>query len=101
MIKKILVGCALFVVLYAGIIWLQVFWVSHFHHASGKNPVAAETTHKLYSFSFAKYTASGEKEIEIEGDSANILAKTVDLLNGDRNKMIYTKRLIVKSTSFL
>ena len=39
------------------------------------------TKHKLYSFSFAKYAADGGKEIEIEGDSADILAKTVQLIN--------------------
>jgi len=40
-----------------------------------------EETQKVYFFSFAKYNSTGGKEIEIEGDSANILADTVDLLN--------------------
>jgi len=37
--------------------------------------------HKVYSFSFSKYATTGKKELEIEGDSANILAKTVALSN--------------------
>ena len=40
-----------------------------------------EETQKVYFFSFTKYNPTGGKEIEIEGDSANILAETVDLLN--------------------
>jgi len=40
-----------------------------------------EPTQKVYSFSFAKYTPSGKRELEIEGDSANIFAKVVTLSN--------------------
>ncbi len=40
-----------------------------------------EETQKVYFFSFTKYDLKGGKEIEIEGDSANILAEKVDLLN--------------------
>lgn len=40
-----------------------------------------EVSHKVYFFSFTKYTAEGTKEIEIEGDSADLLAKTVNLMN--------------------
>lgn len=37
--------------------------------------------HKVYSFSFSKYSTAGKKELEIEGDTANILARTVALSN--------------------
>lgn len=51
----------------------------------GKKPVPhaveGEMPHKLYSFSFSKYTPSGEKQMEIEGDSANVLDQTVLLMN--------------------
>lgn len=40
-----------------------------------------DETQKVFFFSFTKYNPSGGKELEIEGDSANILAQTVDLLN--------------------
>jgi LPS export ABC transporter protein LptC len=79
--KKVIVFCVAFVVLYTGIVGLQVF----VGHKWGKKPIVteneAEVPHKLYSFSFAKYTPTGEKQIEIEGDSANVLEKTVLLMN--------------------
>lgn len=40
-----------------------------------------EESHKVYSFSFSKYSTQGKKELEIEGDTANILAKSVALSN--------------------
>lgn len=46
-----------------------------------KKEAKKEETQKVYFFSFTKYNPTGGKEIEIEGDSANILAETVDLLN--------------------
>ncbi len=46
-----------------------------------KKETKKEETQKVYFFSFTKYNPTGGKEIEIEGDSANILAETVDLLN--------------------
>ena len=82
MIKKILFASVIFVILYVGVIWLQIFFTkSTPKTASGKRTQREETTHKVYSFSFAKYTPSGAKEIEIEGDSANILTRTVQLMN--------------------
>lgn len=81
MIKRVLTGCLLFIVFYAGVIWLQVFLGRQSYQTDSRSPSAEEPMHKLYSFSFAKYTPSGEKEIEIEGDSADILAQTVNLMN--------------------
>lgn len=79
--KKVIVFCLAFVLLYTGIVGLQVFVGQRW----GKKPVVqqeeGEVPHKLYSFSFAKYTPEGEKQIEIEGDSANVLEKTVLLMN--------------------
>ena len=40
-----------------------------------------ETAQRVYSFSFSKYTESGQKELEIEGDSADILSQNVELIN--------------------
>ncbi len=82
MVKKVIVGFVAFILLYAGVIQLQVFVANR----AGKPKVKAgekpqNTTHKVYSFSFAKYTPSGEKEIEIEGDSADILSQNVFLMN--------------------
>lgn len=43
--------------------------------------VAEVSSQKVYSFSFSKYTTEGHRELEIEGDSANIFAKVVQLSN--------------------
>ncbi|MBI4550356.1 MAG: LPS export ABC transporter periplasmic protein LptC [Candidatus Omnitrophica bacterium] len=51
---------------------------------TGATPAAeepADETHKVYSFSFSKYATNGKKELEIEGDSADILMKSVALSN--------------------
>ncbi len=79
MMKKIVFSCALFILLYAGVIWLQVFLTSS--QPQSQDEAQQETPHKVYSFSFSKYTPQGQKQIEIEGDSANILEKTVLLIN--------------------
>jgi LPS export ABC transporter protein LptC len=82
MVKKILVACGIFIVIYTALIFAQIFLDGRFNkNVKKKEVVVPETTHKLYSFSFSKYTPNGEKEIEIEGDSANILEKTVSLMN--------------------
>lgn len=80
MIKRIVFACALFVLLYAGLIWFQVFLTGS-RNPAGPEETQQEIPHKVYSFSFSKYTPEGQKQIEIEGDSANILEKTVFLIN--------------------
>ena len=71
-----------FIVLYFGLVNFQVFLAKH--KAVSSAPVSSqvdETKHNVHVFSFAKYTPSGEKEIEIEGDTANILDRIVLLSN--------------------
>jgi LPS export ABC transporter protein LptC len=80
MIKKMIIAGVSFVVIYTGVVWVQ-FFVGNKAARPVESGQEGEATHKVYSFSFAKYTPSGEKEIEIEGDSADILAKTVLLMN--------------------
>jgi LPS export ABC transporter protein LptC len=41
----------------------------------------ADPTHKVYNFSFSKYSTDGSKELEIEGTSANIFEREVGLEN--------------------
>jgi len=43
--------------------------------------VAEKPTHKVYSFTFTKYTTDGQRELEIEGDSADIFSSVVNLSN--------------------
>ena len=82
MIRKVIVFCIVFILLYTGVVAFQVVIGKRV-----KKPTTVsekdgqESTHKLYTFSFSKYTAAGEKQIEIEGDSANILDQTVLLMN--------------------
>lgn len=82
MIRRVLTACLFFIFFYTGVVWLQIFIQnrSQAGRDAGNTP-APETPHKMYSFSFAKYGRSGEKEIEIEGASANILEKSVELIN--------------------
>lgn len=77
-------GLLVFLLLAVGYVALVKFQVLE---TTQKGPVKVEpqstqeVSHKVYFFSFTKYTAEGAKEIEIEGDSADLLAKTVDLMN--------------------
>lgn len=84
MIKKLLIASAAFLVLYLGLIQVQMFLTER--REGGRPPGdkaagPAEEFHKVYSFSFSKYTTSGDKEIEIEGDTADVFAKSVLLRN--------------------
>lgn len=42
---------------------------------------SGEKPQKIFSFAFTKYTSEGQREIEIEGDSADILSNNVKLMN--------------------
>jgi len=81
MIKRFLIICAVFILLYTGLIQIQMFWAGKAHDRRSESTVTKAPAHKVYAFSFTKYTPQGAKELEIEGQSADILAKTVDLLN--------------------
>lgn len=82
MLRKILFGTVIFVGLYAGFIRVQVLFSPSGRQASTQEEGEKKAMqHQLYSFSFSKYTPEGNKEIEIEGDSANLLADTVHLQN--------------------
>ncbi|MFZ5801796.1 MAG: LPS export ABC transporter periplasmic protein LptC [Candidatus Omnitrophota bacterium] len=81
MIRKMLITCILFALLYAGLVHIQFVLKRGDFNASKKQAPKEELTHKVYSFSFSKYGNDGEKELEIEGDSANVLTRTVNLIN--------------------
>ena len=81
--KLILVSFAL-VLAYIALIQ----WKLYFHTRSdvefwkrGANQATHETAQRVYSFSFSKYTENGERELEIEGDSADIFSQNVALIN--------------------
>lgn len=81
MIKRVIFIFVSLIVFYVIFVQFQVV-VTRKHRAQqvtgtpSSNPV-----HKVHVFSFTKYTSEGQKEIEIEGDSADILSNTVQLMN--------------------
>lgn len=80
MLRRMIVIALLCLAAY--IVWIQLQVLSQKGiFKSTKSSKQQEDTQKVYFFSFTKYNPTGQKEIEIEGDSANILAETVDLLN--------------------
>lgn len=81
MIKRIVIGAILFIAVYVGLVQIQVFLGKKAFLQQNSGEDSNRPAHKVQAFSFTKYTATGEKEIEIEGSSANILTRTVDLLN--------------------
>jgi len=81
MIRRGLVVFLLLAVGYVALVKFQVLETIQRGPAKQEKNETAEVSHKVYFFSFTKYTAAGAKEIEIEGDSADLLAKTVDLMN--------------------
>ena len=81
MIRRVLLISILFVIGYSVLVQFQVDDMRKKAALKNDIPASEEAMHKMYSFAFTKYTAQGEREIEIEGDSANILSDTIDLLN--------------------
>lgn len=84
MIRRFLVLTAAFIVFYLLFIQLQIFLIQRKEEKSPARPGDSQTEdalHKVYSFSFSKYTTAGDKEIEIEGDSADVFTRSVVLKN--------------------
>ena len=82
MLKRIIIGSIVFIALYGGFVHFQVTTSRHKNGASDSPEAArSEPPHKVYAFSFSKFTPEGQKEIDIEGDSADIFSNTVGLIN--------------------
>lgn len=82
MIKRLLILSAAFILFYLGLIQVQLFLNQRRENFKPSSPESSnDPFHKVYSFSFSKYTPSGDKEIEIEGDSADVFARSVVLKN--------------------
>lgn len=71
---------AAYVLLIQGRFWFRVYQGKK-HPTAQSQGSKKEIAQQVYSFSFSKYNATGEKEIEIEGDSADIMSQDVQLLN--------------------
>ncbi len=83
MMRKIILVTIALIAAYILLIQWKVWLYTKHHTKIGvrEEQVQKETAQRVYSFSFSKYTESGEKELEIEGDSADILSQNVELIN--------------------
>jgi len=81
MIKRLILIFVLLVVFYTFFVQIQVVITRQKKAKQTTAQVEEKPAHKVYSFAFTKYTPEGQKEIEIEGDSADILSNTVQLMN--------------------
>ncbi len=121
MIKRFLITTA--VVLAGYLLLLHVRMEAPFVPTAPPDAAAPESQdplHKVYRFSFSMYRPEGNKDLEIEGDSASIFTRKIDLNNviakayaeetpvtitADRgmfdksNGMVYLKRNVVATTN--
>lgn len=85
MIKRFLVMTIALIIFYVAFIQAQLILTEKrdrenlAHPGSPSGP--EDPFHRVYSFSFSKYTTAGDKEIEIEGDSADVFTRNVVLKN--------------------
>ncbi|MBI4387722.1 MAG: LPS export ABC transporter periplasmic protein LptC [Candidatus Omnitrophica bacterium] len=83
MIKNIIRASAILILLYIGLVQFQLWLASK--SSEQTQPIDSSTEskvlQKVYRFSFSKYDTNGKKELEIEGDSADILAKNILFTN--------------------
>lgn len=82
MLKRFLVLTAVIILAYVAIVSLQfnIFSRKQALHSSGREAMKTGD-HTVSRFSFSKYMTSGERELEIEGHSANIFGHEVRLSN--------------------
>ncbi len=84
MTRKFILASIFLVLAYVALIQWKI-WYHGRQDAKNSKKVSkqgeAETAQRVYSFSFSKYTQDGAKELEIEGDSADIFAQNVALIN--------------------
>ncbi|HLD56093.1 MAG TPA: hypothetical protein VJA00_00580, partial [Candidatus Omnitrophota bacterium] len=82
MTRKFILISVILILAYVTLISWKLWFHAHRGGGFGKQAVSSdEVAQKVYSFSFSKYTETGEKELQIEGDSADIFAQNVALIN--------------------
>ena len=83
MVRQIIRISILLVLLYIGLVQFQLLVSPKNSQIFEQTDVESQNkaTQKVYSFSFSKYDTSGKKELEIEGDSANIFSKNILFTN--------------------
>ncbi|OGW87015.1 MAG: LPS export ABC transporter periplasmic protein LptC [Omnitrophica bacterium RIFCSPHIGHO2_02_FULL_46_11] len=84
MIRKLILACVILVLAYVALIQFKIWMHTRADrkgHGKEEQEQKSEVAQRVYSFSFSKYTDTGEKELEIEGDSADIFSQNVALIN--------------------
>ena len=81
MIKRFIFIFVALVVFYVFFVQVQVVITRKQRAEKAAEKPSEQRPQKIFSFSFTKYTPEGQREIEIEGDSADILSNTVQLIN--------------------
>jgi LPS export ABC transporter protein LptC len=81
MIKRLVFILAALVAFYVFFVQVQVVITRKQRAEHATEKPSGEKPQKIFSFSFTKYTAEGQREMEIEGDSGDILSDNVKLMN--------------------
>jgi LPS export ABC transporter protein LptC len=81
MIKRLVFIFVALVVFYVFFVQAQVVITRKHKAEQGAEKPSEKKPQRIFSFSFTKYTPEGQREVEIEGDSADILSNTVQLMN--------------------
>ena len=81
MIKRLVFILVALVVFYVFFVQFQVVTARKQRAERGTESPSEKKPQKVFSFSFTKYTAEGQRQMEIEGDSADILSDNVKLMN--------------------
>lgn len=81
MIKRLVFIFVALVVFYVFFVQVQVVVTRKARADRAVEKPSEKKPQKVFSFSFTKYTPEGQREIEIEGDSADILSDNVQLMN--------------------
>ncbi|MFA5167387.1 MAG: LPS export ABC transporter periplasmic protein LptC [Candidatus Omnitrophota bacterium] len=81
MIKRLVFIFLALVVFYVFFVQMQVVITRKHRAEQGAEKPSEQKPQRVLSFSFTKYTPEGQREVEIEGDSADILSNTVHLMN--------------------
>ncbi len=81
MIKRVIFIFAALVVFYVFFVQFQVVVTRKQRADRATEKPSEKKPQKIFSFSFTKYTVEGQRQLEIEGDSADILSDNVKLMN--------------------
>ncbi len=81
MIKRLVFIFTALVVFYIFFVQVQIVITRRARADRVAEKPSEKKPQKVFAFSFTKYTPEGQREIEIEGDSANILSDNVQLMN--------------------